>query len=277
MLIRCSECGGMLSDKAAACPHCGAPAELSVPKPSAPAKTGPPETETPPAQSPGLRGDRIVYPEEAEEEFPRPPAGPLLAEPPAGKKPGTVRRNPDVVEYPDESESSPFMPRPYPPPDFRRRTDVANGIVRFMRVIFFLIGVLILLFALFFLLLKFNAGGLSDALRNIANQEEPAEVSPARVAFKTSLGALLNALNATETPPEKKGKDNNGKPAEDPSGRSGALPVPAGEKEKDAVLEKTPRPELEIPERPPELPNITDNAGEKTGIPAGQNNDDIGK
>ncbi len=25
MIIKCSECGGVVSDKAAACPHCGAP------------------------------------------------------------------------------------------------------------------------------------------------------------------------------------------------------------------------------------------------------------
>ena len=32
MLLKCSECGGKVSDKAAACPHCGAPVDASVSK-----------------------------------------------------------------------------------------------------------------------------------------------------------------------------------------------------------------------------------------------------
>ena len=33
MLLKCTECGGDVSDKATACPHCGAPVVLEVPKP----------------------------------------------------------------------------------------------------------------------------------------------------------------------------------------------------------------------------------------------------
>jgi len=31
-LIQCAECGGKVSSTAAACPHCGAPVALSLPK-----------------------------------------------------------------------------------------------------------------------------------------------------------------------------------------------------------------------------------------------------
>ena len=40
-LITCVDCGGKLSDKAEACPHCGCPVEASLARPSAPAVKAP--------------------------------------------------------------------------------------------------------------------------------------------------------------------------------------------------------------------------------------------
>ena len=50
-LIICVDCGGKLSDKAEACPHCGCPIEASMAKPSAPTvKTPPLPAQKPPPQ-----------------------------------------------------------------------------------------------------------------------------------------------------------------------------------------------------------------------------------
>ncbi len=54
-LIACVECGGKLSDKAKACPHCGSPVEASLAKPSVPATKLPPlPAQKPPPQKPPL-------------------------------------------------------------------------------------------------------------------------------------------------------------------------------------------------------------------------------
>jgi len=254
MLIRCSECGGNVSDKAPNCPHCGAPVVVqrnTPPMPEIPAAGHPVHQNFAPSELPPIPPGcplRAAAPEkEPEKRQEAPPARKPSAPEAEPERPAKrrVRRLPvtedEDIPVPVRNE---FASDRYVPP---QGFDFAAFFLHFMKLCFFLLTLCIIGGSLCFFALRYDLAGLTTKLRTFAESDSGngsfIDKSNSRTMFKYHLVVFLNAVQGRDTP-EGGAKKDPADPVKHP--QESAIPeIPVKPKEKREPLEFPPAPPAE--------------------------------
>ncbi len=221
MLIQCPECGGVVSDRAVACPHCGYPLRnverktfesghvsdpvpvVRAPDPLPPAEAADSDTFiVPPDPEPPKKVPEFRRREPAP--APRPAAAfadddkTVRLKPRREEEPAAPEKNPDdSILYDERFEFS--KPKP--------KRSAAGCLVSFIKIVCWTVLTLILILAVFYFAILFNWFGANAWLRSLAEVDSGtgshSDRSSERIMVKYYLLKTVNSIDGKVEEPAK--------------------------------------------------------------------------